>query len=49
MFSVFLIILGHAIGEAISHWPITMKTLVQFQASPCGICGGKSGIGSVYF
>lgn len=36
-------------AEAISHWPLTMKTLVQFQASLCGICGGKSGIGSVYF
>jgi len=49
MFSVLLIVLGHAMAEAISHWPLTMKTLVQFQASLCGICGGKSGIGSVYF
>jgi hypothetical protein len=23
------------------HWLFIMEALVQFQASPCGICGGK--------
>lgn len=31
------------IAQAVSCWPIIIKTLVQFQAIPCGICGGQLG------
>jgi hypothetical protein len=46
MFTALLIILGHAMAKAVSHWPLTVETRVQLQANPCGICGGQSGIGS---
>jgi hypothetical protein len=38
--SVFtnLSLYGHAMAEAVSHWPLTMGA----QASSCGICGGQS-------
>jgi len=26
--------------QVVSHWPLIMKVLGQFQASSCGICGG---------
>ena len=30
-------------GDAVSCRPVTTEARVQFQASPCGICGGQSG------
>ena len=35
-----------AVAQAISRRPLPAEAWVQFQASPCGICGGQSGIGT---
>jgi len=29
-----------AIAQAVSHWPVITEASVQFQVSPCEICGG---------
>jgi hypothetical protein len=36
--------LGHAIAQALSHWPLNMEAWVHARVSPHGICGGQSGI-----
>jgi hypothetical protein len=38
---------GHAMAWAHSHWPFNAEGWVQIQASPCVICGGQSGNGTV--
>jgi len=30
---------GHAITQAVNHQPHTKEVGVQYQASPCGVCG----------
>jgi hypothetical protein len=32
--------------QTFSLFPVTEKTRVQFQASPCRICGGRNGTGT---
>jgi hypothetical protein len=34
---------SYTMVQVISDWSLTTKTPVQFQASPCGICGGQIG------
>jgi hypothetical protein len=31
---------------ALNYWLLTAEALVQYQANPCGICCGQSGIGT---
>jgi len=35
--------------QAVSHWPFTTEAWAQSQGNPCGICGGKSSIGTGCF
>ena len=36
-------------AETVSRGPRTVKTWVQMQASPCGVCGEQSDSGTVFF
>ena len=38
----FFYVRGRAMPHAVLRRPLTAETRVQFQASPCGICGGQS-------
>jgi hypothetical protein len=37
--------MGRGMVQARSLWPLTAEVRVHFQASPCGIYGGRSGFG----
>jgi len=37
---------GHAVVQAVSHCILPVETWFQSQASPCRICGEKSGSGT---
>jgi hypothetical protein len=39
---------GRAMSQVLSRRNLTAEACVQSQAIPCGICGGKSGIGTGY-
>jgi hypothetical protein len=39
---------GRAITQAVSRWFPTAATRVRARARSCGICGGKSGIGTAF-
>jgi len=41
--STGMTISGRAMARVVNSRPLTMETWVWVQASPCGICGGKSG------
>jgi hypothetical protein len=36
-------------AQAVSRRPLTAETRVRFRVSPCEICGGQSGTGTVFF
>jgi hypothetical protein len=36
-------------GQAVSGHGVMVDVQVQSRASPCGVCGGQSGIGTVFF
>jgi hypothetical protein len=38
------VLLGHAIPQMVGHQSPTVKACVGARVSPCGICGGQSGI-----
>jgi hypothetical protein len=38
--------LGRAMAEAASRWPLSAEARVRARASPCGICGEQSDIGT---
>jgi hypothetical protein len=40
---------GCALARTVSRWLLTVKTQVQCQSSPCGICGGHTGLGADFF
>jgi hypothetical protein len=42
----FIIILGCAMAQAVSHCPLTAEALVHIWVSQCGICSGKSVTGT---
>jgi len=35
-------------AEAVSRWPLTVEAWVGTQATPCGICGGRSSTVTVF-
>jgi hypothetical protein len=35
-------------AKAVSHRPLAAEIRVRARASPCGICGGQSGTGTVF-
>jgi hypothetical protein len=37
---------GRAMAQAVSHQLTNMEVWVQYQSSPCGICGEQSGTGT---
>jgi hypothetical protein len=37
---------GRAMAQAVSRRPLTAEVRVRCRVSPCGICGGQSGIGT---
>jgi hypothetical protein len=37
---------GRAMAQAVSRLPPTVEARIRFWVSPCGICGGQSGIGT---
>lgn len=39
---------GHAITRAVSYWPFTVLTQVQFQVSFCGVYGRRSATGQLF-
>jgi hypothetical protein len=39
-------VLGRAMAQAVSSWPLTMEAWVHAQVNPRGICGGQSGTGT---
>jgi hypothetical protein len=41
--------LGRAMAQAVSRWPLTAEARVRSQVSPCGICGGQSDPGTDFF
>jgi hypothetical protein len=36
-------ILGNAVAKAVIRRPLTADDQLQYQNSPCGICGGQTG------
>jgi hypothetical protein len=42
----FNVLQGHAMAQAVSHWPLIIEAHVYAQVSLCGICGGQSGTGT---
>jgi hypothetical protein len=38
-------VLGRAMAQAVSRWPLTAEVRVRARVNPCGICGGQSGTG----
>jgi hypothetical protein len=40
--------LGRAMAQAVSRRPPTAEARVRSRVSPCGICGGQSGNGTVF-
>jgi hypothetical protein len=38
-----------AIAGAVSHFPVMVETCIPSQASPCGICGEQTSIGTRFF
>jgi hypothetical protein len=36
-------------AQAVSRRPLTAEARVQSRVSPCGLCGGQSGIGTDFF
>ena len=36
------------LNSIVNYWPVTMIALVLYEASACGICGRKSGIGTSF-
>jgi hypothetical protein len=43
--SIFYIIVGRAVAQAISRWLPTAAAWVRARAA-CGVCGGRSGTGA---
>jgi hypothetical protein len=48
-FNVYFYVKGCAMAQAVSRRFITTDNRVKFQATPCEICGGKSGTGTDFF
>jgi hypothetical protein len=40
--------LGRAMAQAVSRRPLTAEARVRSRVSPCGVCGGQSGTGTVF-
>jgi hypothetical protein len=42
-------LLGRAMAQVVSRWPLTAEARVRARVNPCGICGWQSGTGTVFF
>jgi hypothetical protein len=42
------LLVGRAMAQAVSRWPLTAEARVRARVNPCGICGGQSGTGQVF-
>jgi hypothetical protein len=43
------VVYGHAMAQAVSRRLLTEEARIRAQAISCGICGGKSGTGTLVF
>jgi hypothetical protein len=39
-------LVGRAMAQAVSRWPLTAEAQVRSRVDPCGICGGQIGTGA---
>jgi hypothetical protein len=40
--------MGRAVTQAVNRRPLTAEPQVRARVSACGVCGGQSGIGTVF-